>query len=379
MFFERIANKESRRLLERDTILLTLAGSRSYGTNHETSDFDYRGVLILPQEDYLSFRKPTEQIMWKEESRDEEGTVYEIRKFFNLALQCNPNIIECLFVHEDHIVFINDIGKELRSHRDIFLSQIAHKSFLGYARSQLKRIKTHKSWIDSPPQKIPERKDFGLLEAREIPLEQMNAVRAYVMRHTESMVPWLLEADNLHKEAFWEGVIWLVSNLTKERGKNFDKTFETWLEIEEFSQGVIAETLGFDQNFVELLRREKAYLQAVNHWKQYEGWKKNRNVERAKLESEYGFDLKHAMHLVRLMKMGEEILTTGRVNVYRDDRDDLLEIRNGDWTFDQLIEWFDDKTAKLNQLVHKNKTVLPKFPDYEEAERLLIRLIKMKN
>lgn len=59
---------------------------------------------------------------------------------------------------------------------------------------------------------------------------------------------------------------------------------------------------------------------------------------RAELEAQHGYDTKHAMHLVRLLRMGEEILSTGRVNVRREDADELMAIRKGALSYDQLLE-----------------------------------------
>mgnify|MGYP001607055563 CR=1 FL=1 len=47
--------------------------------------------------------------------------------------------------------------------------------------------------------------------------------------------------------------------------------------------------------------------------------------------------LKHAMHLVRLMRMCKEILITCEVVVKRPDREELLAIRNGAWSYYKLI------------------------------------------
>src|SRR5690606_2726562 len=108
--FPDITDADTRAFVQGRSILITLAGSKSYGTDHAGSDTDYRGVLILPQDEYFSFRSPREQVIWQEPERDEEGTIYELRKFVGLALQCNPNIIECLFCHDDHIAHITDDG-----------------------------------------------------------------------------------------------------------------------------------------------------------------------------------------------------------------------------------------------------------------------------
>lgn len=375
--FPDITDADTRAFVQDRSILITLAGSKSYGTDHAGSDTDYRGVLILPQDEYFSFRSPREQVIWQEPERDEEGTIYELRKFVGLALQCNPNIIECLFCHDDHIAHITDDGILLRENRKIFLSQRAHKSFLGYALSQLKRIKSHKSWLDNPPKGKPTREEFGLPDFRPVSMEQINAARTFVMKHTEAMVPWLVKADNLHKEAFYEGVIWLLAAMLEHEGKGFEQTFETWVDMEDYGQQIVAETLGFDAGFIELLKREKAYLQATNHWRSYLSWKQGRNRARAELETKYGYGSKHAMHLVRLMKMGEEVLLTGNVDVYREnDREELIGIRNGSWPYEKLVEWADEKAEFLNQIVRSGQSVLPVEPDYDAADKLVIELIR---
>ncbi len=58
---------------------------------------------------------------------------------------------------------------------------------------------------------------------------------------------------------------------------------------------------------------EQGYRAALRHWNQYQEWLRNRNPARAELEASYGYDTKHAMHLLRLLRMGEEILHDGTV------------------------------------------------------------------
>lgn len=146
-------------------ILLALAGSRSYGTNRPDSDYDYRGVIIPPSEYMKGFLYTFEQ---KEgiEGYGKDSVGYDLRKFMKLAADCNPNIIETLFVDESFLVVNTKYGKKLREHKDLFLSKKARHTFSGYAFAQLKRIKQHKAWWDKEangeiPLK-PERKDFGL-------------------------------------------------------------------------------------------------------------------------------------------------------------------------------------------------------------------------
>lgn len=87
---------------------------------------------------------------------------------------------------------------------------------------------------------------------------------------------------------------------------------------------------------------------------------------------------KHGAHLVRLLKMCREILTTGEVNVWRGgrDADELLAIRNGAWTYEQVVEWAEKEDAELEALYRSGKYVIPKEPDREAIDRLCVELIE---
>jgi hypothetical protein len=135
-----------------------------------------------------------------------------------------------------------------------------------------------------------------------------------------------------------------------------------------------ARTLGLSDNFIELLAREKRYTAAKRDWSAYETWKRERNPARAALEAKHGFDAKHAMHLVRLLRMCREILETGKVNVRRPDAEELLAIRHGAWSYDQLAEWFDREDASLNDAV--TKSTLPKAPDIEAIDRVCVEIVE---
>ena len=72
-------------------------------------------------------------------------------------------------------------------------------------------------------------------------------------------------------------------------------------------------------------------------WQQYMSWKTNRNEKRAELESRFGYDTKHASHLIRLLRTGLEILRDGKLSVNRVDAQDLSDIRNGAYSYDEIM------------------------------------------
>ncbi len=117
---------------------------------------------------------------------------------------------------------------------------------------------------------------------------------------------------------------------------------------------------------------ERAYRAASKHWSNYQAWRRNRNPERAELEAHYGYDTKHAMHLFRLLRMGEEILREGVVNVLRPDAAWLLGVRDGSLSYEEVIRLAGEHEARLASLIEHSP--LPVEPDTQAADELLIGL-----
>ncbi len=59
-------------------------------------------------------------------------------------------------------------------------------------------------------------------------------------------------------------------------------------------------------------------------------------AKRKTLVEKYGYDTKNAAHLVRLLRMGIEFMNEGRLYVQRPDAPQLMEIKMGEWTLDQV-------------------------------------------
>src|SRR5690606_31315208 len=131
-------------IAQANRIFYTIAGSRAYGLSTPGSDEDFRGVFIgLP--DNLIGLHPLEHC---ELSGD--NMLFELRKFLVLAKDCNPNIIELLFMSEDDILFQNEWWLQVKEKRDLFLSKKAKFTFSGYAMAQLKKIRGHNRWLNDP-------------------------------------------------------------------------------------------------------------------------------------------------------------------------------------------------------------------------------------
>lgn len=89
---------------------------------------------------------------------------------------------------------------------------------------------------------------------------------------------------------------------------------------------------------------------------------------------EYGYDVKFAYHIVRLMNECEMILLEGDLDIRR-NREQLKSIRRGEWSEEQLREYFTQKENTLEAVYAKS--FLPDDPDENKIKRLLLECLEM--
>jgi predicted nucleotidyltransferase len=117
---------------------------------------------------------------------------------------------------------------------------------------------------------------------------------------------------------------------------------------------------------------ERSYRAALKHWNHYRRWRENRHPDRAELEARFGYDTKHAMHLLRLLRMGEETLRDGIVRVMRPDRDWLLGVRDGALEYEEVLRLAAESERRLAELLEDSP--LPAEPHTDRANSLLVEL-----
>lgn len=81
------------------TILKVLVGSQAHGLADEDSDFDYRGVFIVPTTEILKLGGKTKNTHWVEGKTDD--TAWELGHFLQMATKCNPTILETFHAPEE--------------------------------------------------------------------------------------------------------------------------------------------------------------------------------------------------------------------------------------------------------------------------------------
>lgn len=304
-------------------IFLTLGGSHAYGTNVEGSDIDVRGCALNSMSDIVGLTN-FEQFV----NETTDTTIYAFNKLLKLLISCNPNTIELLGCKPDSYVMVSKEGQLLLDNKQLFLSRRAIHAFGGYANSQLRRLQNALAH-DHYPQAEKEKHILGTCKS-------------------------VMEDFRLHYENVPEGSIKLY----------IDQGVTDGMETEIFTDV-------FLQHYP--LRNFKAMVSELGNVIGLYAKLGKRNTKKDDLHLN-----KHAMHLVRLYLMCFDILEKGEINTYREDRNFLLEIRNGkfqkpDGTFDTtFFEMIDDFEKRLQY--DGENTFLPDKPDMKSIQELAIEV-----
>lgn len=342
--------RSAQQLMKENMLVKHYAGSHAYGTALPSSDVDFRGVFVA---DPINVRTPFFPVSEATDSDEEDTKLFELAHFVKLTLDCNPNVVETLWVDDDDIVFRTDAYDHLREHRHQLLSAKIAYTTSGYALSQLKRIKGHNKWITNPQsEEPPHQKDFVTLiqwfgEEKVMPRDF--DLSEYKVHYR--LVPYGHETYGLYETRGFSTF-------------SDDGTLNTMFEGERHNLGLPLAVVKFNKG---------EYNSTKETWSNYWKWKKNRNEARGELEEQFGYDTKHAMHLVRLLRMGYEALTEGELYVKRPDADELLAIRDGAWEYDDLVKYAEE----MDELVRGKlleETKLPRKPNVKLAAQLVMEV-----
>ncbi len=96
--------------------------------------------------------------------------------------------------------------------------------------------------------------------------------------------------------------------------------------------------------------------------------------KRKQLVEKFGYDTKNAAHLIRLLKMGIEFLVEGELHVEREDATQLIDIKKGLWSLEQVKKEA-ERLFNLSQETYV-QSKLPDKPDVAGAEKMLIEILE---
>ncbi len=297
-------------------LILTTGGSIAYGTNVASSDIDIRGVTLENKQDIMGL-SGFEQF----EDKPTDTVIYSLKKFISLCLNCNPNVLEILGTKQEHLLVISKEGEMLRNNVDLFLSKRAIQSFGSYATAQLRRLQNALARDNYPHAE----KEQHILNSI---IGQMEHMQRVYKSFTDSDIS--LYIDESDRE---------------------DMDTEIFIDV--------------NLKHYPLRDLKNIYSDMNNIVKDYSKLN-HRNSKKDELHLN-----KHAMHLIRLLVTGTEILQGKGVNTYREkERAFFLDIRSGKYSYNEIFEMVDGYEHEFKMAAAS--TCLPDRPDYKGIEELMI-------
>ena len=112
------------------------------------------------------------------------------------------------------------------------------------------------------------------------------------------------------------------------------------------------------------------YARGQLHKMTHQAFQGYMGAKRKTLVEQFGFDVKNAAHLIRLLRMCSEFLVDGQMVVRRPDHEEIVSIKRGEWSLERvgveaqrLFALCDERLAA---------STLRDHPDVECAEQILI-------
>lgn len=372
-----------------------IRGSQLYHTNVATSDEDHGGIYIMPNDALLGLG-----LDYQNEIKDKtnDKCIWELGRFLELALSSNPTVLEALFVPDDKVIYEHPVIKEIRSHRNEFVSKKCFAPFGGYAVSQIKKAqgqnkKIHwdiKQMVRKTPmdfcytfknqgsQSMQEWLDARGLDQRNCGLVNVpNMPDIYGVyydwgqhiRLAGITKEYFTDKSNYSKSKFIQTMVdWFKDELGYDEGTvpvpagvGLDTILEyVWSNHSTprggycgiISPNEDSNTIRFssvakeDRPICFMSYNGNAYATHCREYKEYEDWKEHRNPARyeSNMQGEMSgnadmkYDCKNMMHCFRLMAMAKEIAEGKGVILDRTgiDRDFLLDVRNRKYGYSEL-------------------------------------------
>jgi predicted nucleotidyltransferase len=376
--------------VENQLIFKCISGSHVYGTNTAESDIDYRGVFAIPSASYFRLNKPPEQV-----SDEKQDTVYYTTyRFLELACAGNPNILELLWMPEDCVELSSRAWQSITDIRQTFITKSVLDAFGGYAVAQIKKAKGQNKLVNNPmSEKKPTKEDFCWVVSL-YPLDQLKGsdclyygsdakfgidqpFRPVKVTELDDFKTWGYDFFKRYNVSAVAHVI--DTYRLYYYGDDAKGVFRG-----DDTADIVPANIPIEDEYTKfagiLIYHKDAYERELKLWKQYWGWRQNRNEARWRDQEddtkEMRFDRKNMMHCMRLLYSGENILENGEpiVRFSGEKLQRLKDIRAGIISYESILAEAEERLAKLDE--GRKVCTLPTKPDFDLVNELSINLHK---
>lgn len=365
-------------------------GSTLYNTNIETSDVDYGGVFILPNESLLGLPD-----FYQDQVSDErhDTTYYEFNRWVELLMKANPNALESLYVPKDKVIGeIHPAVQLIIDNRDLFLTKECFKSLSGYAYAQIQKCRGLNKKCVQPVMEKKEVMDFcytfkdqgsqpmkDFLAERGLDQKYCGLVNIPNMKDTYGVYYDYAAYLHFEKPENWEKFFYKYGSLGQWdaiQRRITSKTFFGYSGIvhpEGKSNEVRLSSIPKGEVPICFMTyNQQGYESHCRKYKEYQEWVQKRNPARYESNLKSNYDVKNVAHCVRLLHMGLELAHGDGFNVVRTwDREMLLNIRNHKYEYEEIIEYVEKTFAHMKELAEK--CTLPKTVDKQKVNELILK------
>ena len=348
-----------------------IVGSQAYGIATPTSDVDKKGVFIQDQDSILGFG----YIDQVNDTKNDQ-TFYEVKRFIELLASNNPNMLELLNLPEDCIVYKDPIFDLILEYRNDFITKMCRHSFGGYAVEQIRKARGLNKKISNPMD--PVRK--GVLDFCYVAEGGKSiAIKDYLAEYRlKNEYCGLVSLDHMKymyvvyydkvAELNDKGIPMGVCSSLGFKGIVSDDLESNDVSTSSVPKGMIPE-------FIMYFNKE-GYSSYCKDYKDYFDWVEKRNPERYKDNIGHGgnYDGKNLAHCHRLLDMAIEIGEGKGINIRRENREELLSIRRGEYDYEKLVEDAENKIKRMDDIFESS--ALPRSIDRDFLNDLLIKIRK---
>ncbi|TWV81625.1 DNA polymerase beta superfamily protein [Moraxella sp. VT-16-12] len=334
-------------------LLECLSGSRAYNLATPTSDTDIKGVFYLPKTHYYGLHS---DYIPQISNATNDIVYYELGRYVALLLQNNPNMMELLASSDDDILYKHPLME--RFNPDWFVSKLCQKTFAGFAMSQIKKSRGLNKKIVNPISK-----DKKNILAFCVVFDNHKSI---------SLMDWLAQNHLTQQQIGLSKMAHSRDMYAMFVGDKFcgvmsdDKAND--VSLSSIPKGSVA--VGY------LSFNKMGYSKYCQDYKDYWQWVDNRNHERyqSTITHGKGYDAKNIMHTFRLLYTALDIARTGKVIAKRDNRDELLAIKSGQFDYDELLIKADELMADVQMAFTKSQ-----LPDTPNTTAIINTLINVRD